>query len=182
MGRIAAGEAAAFDTLLSRHEQAVRRRLVSITRNRAAAEDLTQEVFLRLWTRSEQYGGGSVAGWLVRIATNLALNHLRSRRRHPAKSLESPREADEHAIEAGWMIDAEAFDPADLLERAEQLERLRDAVDRLPEAKRAVIRLVHEQELDIREAAEQLGIPEGTVKSRLHYSIRRIAREIYGSD
>lgn len=76
------GDAAAFDELYERHASAVRRRLVQVARDEAAADDLLQETFLRLWTRAEQWQGtGSVAGWLMRIATNLALNHLRSKHR-----------------------------------------------------------------------------------------------------
>jgi RNA polymerase sigma factor (sigma-70 family) len=184
MGRMADGDAEAFDTLMARHADSLRRRLAAITRDEAAAEDLAQEVFLRLWTRAEQWNGqGSVAAWLGRIATNLALNHLRTRRRHPAHSLDGRLDDEpDRAAEPDWMIDARGLDPVDLLERAEQLDRLRAAVDHLPEAKRAVVRLVHEQELDVREAARQLGIPEGTARSRLHYSIRRLARELGEAD
>ena len=84
--RVLCSDAAAFDALYERHASAVRWRLVQVVRDEAAADDLLQETFLRLWTRAEQWQGtGSVAGWLMRIATNLALNHLRSKRRRPAR-------------------------------------------------------------------------------------------------
>ena len=85
MGQIAAGgpEAeAAFDMLFGRHSSFVAARLGRMVRHGGAADDLLQEVFLRLWTRAEQWDGrGSLRAWLGRIATNLALNHLRSVRR-----------------------------------------------------------------------------------------------------
>ena len=60
------------------------------------ADDLTQETFLRVWTRSEQWDGrGSFTGWLYRIATNLALNHLRSVKRRRQRPLELPAEPDD---------------------------------------------------------------------------------------
>jgi len=179
MRRVRDGDAAAFDALMARHAGAVRRRLASIVRDDHWADDLLQEVFLRLWQRADQWSGsGSVAGWLRRIAINLALNHLRSQRRRPQRPL--PGRADAQAGEPDWLEDESAFDPADLLERAEMLERFRRSVDELPEAKREVLRLVHEEEKDIAAAAAELGIPEGTVKSRLHCSIKRIARQADG--
>ncbi|HET6428120.1 MAG TPA: RNA polymerase sigma factor [Phycisphaerae bacterium] len=177
MRRVRDGDAAAFDALLARHAEPVRRRLAAIVRDDHWADDLLQEAFLRLWQRAGQWSGsGSVSGWLRRIATNLALNHLRSQRRRPQRPL--PGRADAEAGEADWLEDQSAFDPADLLEQAEMLERFRRSVDELPQAKREVLRLVHEEEMDIAAAAAELGIPEGTVKSRLHYSIKRIAREL----
>ena len=119
-----------------------------------------------------------MGGWLRRIATNLALNHLRSQRRRPFRRLSGRPREDGMAIDPGWLEDPSAIDPADLLERAEDLERFRRLVDGLPEAKRTVMKMVHEDEMDIAAVAEELGVPEGTVKSRLHYSIKRLAREL----
>jgi len=181
MRRVQQGDAAAFDALLSRHGRSIRSRLAAIVRDGDWADDLAQEVFLRLWTRSKQWTGqGSVAGWLMRIATNLALNHLRSRRRR--RDLPAAPPADENGPpgEGDWMEDESAPDPAELLERAEQLEMFRQSMEALPEAKRAVIRMIHEEDMDIAEVAERLGIPKGTVKSRLHYAIRRLADELGG--
>ena len=62
-----------------------------LVRDEPAAEDLLQETFLRVWTRAGQWNGqGTFKGWLFRIATNLALNHLRTRRRRPEQPLELP--------------------------------------------------------------------------------------------
>jgi RNA polymerase sigma-70 factor (ECF subfamily) len=180
MRRIQARDPGAFDALFARYADRVRRRIDAIVRSTASSEDLTQEVFLRLWTRAEQWcGAGSVAGWLVRIGTNLALNHLRHRRRHPQQSLDTARaEAGAQDEPPAWIVDESADSPADLAERAERLERLRAAFDALPAAKLAVMRMVHEQQMDIRAVARELGVPEGTVKSRLHYAVRWLAREL----
>lgn len=176
MRRVRDGDAAAFDVLMARHAAAVRRRLGRIVRDDHWADDLLQEVFLRLWSRAGQWSGaGSVAGWLRRIATNLALNHLRGQRRRRQQPLPARADAD---AEADWLEDESAFDPADLLEQAERLEQFRRSIDELPEAKREVLRLVHEEDMDIAAAAAELGIPEGTVKSRLHYSMKRLARQL----
>ncbi len=179
--RVRERDARAFETLFERYGELIRRHLARITRDDAAAQDLVQEVFLRVWTRAEQWDGrGSFKAWLYRIATNLALNHLRSMRRRREQPLDAPDELadneEENSIPA-WMIDDSALGPDVILELAERRERLRRLVGRLPDEKREVFRLVHEMELSMRDAADELGVPEGTVKSRLYYAKRRLARE-----
>jgi RNA polymerase sigma-70 factor (ECF subfamily) len=75
------------------------------------------------------------------------------------------------------MVDASALGPETVLELAERRELLRQLVEGLPEGKRKVFRLVHEMELSIQDVADELGIPEGTVKSRLYYAKKHLARE-----
>src|ERR671932_347450 len=82
LAQIRARDAGAFETLFARYRELVRRQAQRIVRDESAADDLVQEVFLRVWTRSEQWDGrGACKAWLFRIATNLALNHLRTVRR-----------------------------------------------------------------------------------------------------
>lgn len=85
--RIQAGETEAFETLFSRYRQMITAHIARIVRDNAAAQDLVQEVFLRVWTRGDQWdGSGKVKGWIYRIATNLSLNHLRGVKRRPQQS------------------------------------------------------------------------------------------------
>jgi len=181
MKRILQGDAEAFEVLLARYEETVRRHLIRMVRDKSAADDILQEVFLRVWTRAEQWhGGGAVRAWLFRIATNQALNHLRSLRRRRQTRLQPPtRDAgDEDENPApSWMIDAAALGPDAILELAERQERFRQLVDGLSEEKREVLRMVHEVDMNVKDVAEALGVPEGTVKSRLHYAIRDLARK-----
>ena len=169
-----------FEILFERYREMIRRHVASIVHDDVAEQDVTQEVFLRLWTRAEQWHGrGAFKSWLYRIATNLALNHLRSVRRRREQPLSIPNEAtdeEEYSIPA-WMIEAATLGPDEALELAERRVALRRLVDRLPEAKREVFRLVHELEMSMQDAAEELGVPTGTVKSRLHYAKRRLARQ-----
>ncbi len=183
--RIQARDEAAFEQLFERYGEALARYLEGIVRGEPsaqdAAQDLVQETFLRVWTRAEQWNGqGSFKSWLFRIATNLALNHLRTLRRHPAQPLaaDDPGHRDEWSEEEdtlapGWLVDTSTLGPDASFDQAEERARLAHALDRLPEEKREVIQLVHEMELSIRDAAGRLGIPEGTVKSRLHYAEKR---------
>jgi len=152
-----------------------------MVRDASAVEDLHQEVFLRLWRRADQFtGAGSLGAWLGRIARNLALNHLRSVRRHRLRPL-TPRAAGADGETAGgdftepsWMVDPAARRADELAELAERREALRRLVDRLPPDKREVFRLVREAEMNVEDVADRLGIPAGTVKSRLHYATRTL--------
>lgn len=178
--RIQERDGKAFELLYARYKARVLRYLHSIVRDAHAADDLMQEVFLRLWTRAEQWkGSGPLNAWLLRIATNLALNHMRSvrrRRQRPLQIQSANMDDDEENLMPGWMIDAAALGPDVILEHAEACQRLLHLVNDLSEKHREVLRLVHEAEMDISAAAEALGIPEGTVKSRLHFARKHLAR------
>ena len=116
----------------------------------------------------------------MRMATNLALNHLRSVRRKREQPLVSPAysdEEDDENIVPGWLIDTSSLGPAELVDLAEQHELARRLLNALPDGKRQVLEMVHEQEMDLMEVAQALGIPLGTVKSRLHYAFRQLGRQ-----
>ena len=180
MGRVRQGDEAAFELLAERHASSLRRHLVAMVRDTATAEDLLQEVLLRLWTRADQWQGtGSVRGWLKRTATNLALNHLRSARRRRERPLQpAPLNGDEEEnLVSGWMIDTATLGPDAALEQAELRRRVRRLMDELPGEKREVLQLLYDEETDVEEAARRLRVPPGTVKSRLHYARKHLARK-----
>jgi RNA polymerase sigma-70 factor (ECF subfamily) len=181
MRRLQDGDPEAFETLYERYQAPIARHLANIVHDEAAAQDLLQEVFLRVWTRAGQFAGrGSFKTWLYRIATNLAFNHLRHRRRRRELPLEIPSattEADESESVPAWLVDASALGPDRLMEIAEQQVLFQRLVAGLSAEKQAVFRLVHTYEMTAADAAEELGLPEGTVKSRLHYAKKQIAAE-----
>ncbi len=167
--------------LWARYSASVRRHIIRTVQDESAAEDLVQEAFLRLWTSAEQWDGrGNFKGWFFRIATNLALNHLRALRRQKQQPLEIPLDdfddTDDYSSDPDWMIDTSLRSPDVMLEQAEQSNLLWRLVEELPEDKREVLHLVYRKEMNLRDVAAEIGIPEGTVKSRLHYSIKRLAQ------
>jgi RNA polymerase sigma-70 factor (ECF subfamily) len=179
--RIQSHNADALELFFARYRELMYRHVVRIVRNEAMAEDLVQEIFLRVWTHAEQWDGrGSVKAWLYRIGTNLALNQLRSVRRRRQESLEmftgEANTEDELSI-PGWLMDASALDPEATLETTERRRLFRHLVETLPEEKREVFRLIYETRLEIQAVAETLGISVGTVKSRLHYGKKQLAHE-----
>lgn len=186
MEQIQAQQTWAFDQLFERYEVALHRHVYGIVRDEPAADDLLQEIFLRVWTHSNQWNGqGAVKGWLFRIATNLALNHLRSRRRHPEQPLELPEnllDEDDLPDTPGWLVDTTSLGPAAVVEQVEQAARLQQVLYNLPEEKRELLHLVHQMEFSLREAADELGIPEGTAKSRLHYAREQVKRGLQADE
>lgn len=172
----------AFQMLYARYAEAIRLHVVRAVRDADGADDLVQETFLRVWTHAEQWNGtGSVKAWLYRIATNLALNHLRDSNRHRHQPLEPQPEVNAEGEEEnqapGWLIDAVSLGPDEVAEQIERHAIFRQLVDMLSEEKREVLRLVHQEDMELREVADHLGIPEGTVKSRLHYATRQLAQK-----
>ena len=184
MRRIAAGDGNAFEAFFARHEHAVRRRLRGMLRDADAAEDVAQETFLRVWTHAQrEVEIAAPRAWLLKIATNAALNSLRSVRRRreqplPNETRGPDTEEDRVAPSAPeWLIDTASLGPDAVAEQVERHRILWRLVDDLPEAKRDLLRLVYDAEMEVREAAETLGIPEGTAKSRLHHARRRLAAD-----
>lgn len=178
--KVVHGEQEAFALLFQRYRAAVCHHLGRILRDPGAADDLTQEVFLRLWERAGQWKAeATLRSWLLRIATNLAFNHLRTVKRRREQPIESPlprEEDEEEGIVPTWMIDAATLRPDEVLVQTERRRLLHRTVDTLSEEKREVFRLLYEAHLETRQVATELGIPEGTVKSRMHHARKEIAR------
>jgi RNA polymerase sigma-70 factor (ECF subfamily) len=137
-----------------------------LTGNREDAEDLVQEVLLRVRRGLQTYQPGSMEGWLSRIATNAFLDDVRRRKRRPETLL--PDDPD-------WVLPA--TEGADLALAAEVLpDDVQDALRSLPEDFRAAVVLCDVVGLSYQEIGDSLGIPVGTVRSRIHRG-RALLRE-----
>lgn len=173
--RVSQGDADAFEQLYERHSGALARHLQRLVRDPVMADDLLQEVFLRVWERAAQYkGSGSPRSWLYQIASNLALNHLDAVPRRRQQSLEpaSMDDDDGDSPLPAWFVDETAITPDAALEQLELRRLLRGVVAILSESKQRVIELVYRADLEISAAATELSVPEGTIKSRLHHARR----------
>jgi RNA polymerase sigma-70 factor (ECF subfamily) len=129
-----------------------------LTGNDADAQDLVQEVLLRVRRGLETYRPGSLEGWLSRITTNAFLDEVRRRRRRPTVALPD----DAERVLPG------AQDPDEALASIRLPDDVQDAVRALPDDFRAAVVLCDVVGLSYEEIAEQLGIPVGTVRSRIH--------------
>lgn len=158
--RIADEDRGAFRLLFERHGDRVYRFALSLTRSPDLAEEVLQETMMAVWKGAKRFKGRSkVTTWLLGIAKNQAYNLLRMEER--GKRLP---DATDHVP-----------DPAGEAQMSVRVER---ALDTLPEAQREVLHLVFYENLTVRETAELLGVPEGTVKSRMHHARRKLAKEL----
>ena len=163
------GDATAFGELYERHATAIYNHCFRRTASWSLAEDLTSAVFLQAWRhRSDvRFVGDSARPWLLGVATNLVRNQRRTLRRYQAalRRLSPPPDENDFVDDlAGRMDD----------ERA--VRKLLELIERLPRRDREVLALCAWDGLSYAEAAVALGVPIGTVRSRLSRARRRLER------
>jgi RNA polymerase sigma-70 factor, ECF subfamily len=130
------------------------------------AADATQEAFISAYRNLRSYRGGSFRAWLLRIVTNACYDELRRRQRRPTTSLEPIDDVGEEIESPHWLADP-GETPEDSLERAELGTAIQNCLDDLPLDFRSAVILVDIQGMDYSEAAQAVGKPVGTIKSRL---------------
>jgi RNA polymerase sigma-70 factor (ECF subfamily) len=141
------------------------------------AEDVFQNTFLQVFTKIGKFESGRrVRPWLYTIATHQAIDALRRNGRHQALSLDQKREewsgsALSHLLE---MLEARDVDPLEQVQAEERRRLVRASVDRLPDFLRQVVILAYYQGLKYQDVADIMGIPVGTVKSRLHAALVKL--------
>ena len=180
---VKSGDDSSFELLLRKYRTPVVNFLFRMVRDAAAAEDLAQEVFLRVYRARGQYmPTAKFTTWMFRIATNLALNTLRDGRyRHLEISIDqsaaghsSDGENERPALE---IADRQATIEVELIRR-DRAERIRSAVESLPEKQRAAVLLHKYQEMDYDEIAGVLGCSESALKSLLFRAYETLRVEL----
>jgi RNA polymerase sigma-70 factor (ECF subfamily) len=162
MLRVRRGNAESFEVLLTRHRTPLLNYIRRMVRDQMLAEDLAQEVFLRVYQAGERYRPEArFTTWLYRIATNLALNSLRDRRG------KQPVFEDDDAEPTQTRIPDLKPTAEQQLIYSEREDMIRRAVQALPENQRAAVLLHKYQEMDYRQIAVVLGVSESAVKSLL---------------
>lgn len=171
----------AFDILYSRYSGPVMSFIHRMIGDYSRTEALTQEAFLRIFKEAENYKyPRSFSTWFYTIVRNLCKNELRYISRHPTVSLEvSVRESgkgSENPLKIGDSLKARTAEPLDHILSEECERRLVNALNDLPELEREILILHRFQGLKYREISEIVGVPVGTVRSRLHLAIERIRK------
>jgi RNA polymerase sigma-70 factor (ECF subfamily) len=164
-----AGDAAAFDLLYMRHKGGVFRYLRRQTGNAALADELFQDVWLRLVDARGRYEPqAKFATWLYTIAHNRLMDHFRAGRRAQLASYEDP--------DNDPVADLPAHDPPpeDTLARKQEAARLLAAIDALPAPQREAFVLQQEGDLSVEEIANATGVTRETAKSRLRYALAKL--------
>jgi RNA polymerase sigma-70 factor (ECF subfamily) len=171
--RVCQGDLEALGELYNRYRLQVFRTALAITRNQETAEDMLQEVFLKLHRYAERIDQSvSLAPWLYRVTANLCYTHVSRQGRWLA--------ALEDAIDTVMAPPARTC-PERRVERGELQRVVQQAIDTLSPGHKIVIVLYYLSELSLKEIAEILEIPEGTVKSRLYYGRENLRRRLSSS-
>lgn len=162
--RVTARDIQAVTALYDRHSRTLYSLIHRIVRDPSEAEDVLQEVFLRVWERAETYDSalGSPMAWLVRIARNRAIDHVRARKSRP-----STQPADETMDERLLDAAARAPTPERLTSMSEEHRALADALTRLTSDQRVLIEQAFFMGYTQSELAERFNLPLGTVKTRI---------------
>lgn len=177
------GDTAAFRTLIGRHQEDLIRFLVRLTGDRQAADDIFQETFLQVHISADTFDPARrFKPWLFTIAANKARDMLRKRVRRQEVDISAPvhRGGRNSGDEGGQaFVDLMQVDipaPEEGLEARERDRLVQQAIDRMPLPLREILLLAYFQRLSYAQIAEELQIPLGTVKSRLHSAVAAFAK------
>jgi RNA polymerase sigma-70 factor (ECF subfamily) len=153
------GSLEALGLLYDRYNRLVYRTALAICGDTATAADLLQDVFLRLHRFAKRVDPSRpLEPWLYRVTVNLSITRVKRRKwLHPIEDL------------AEWLIGETKNSPPQWTERQEEWREIERALGALPLAQRTVIVMFYINDLSVQEIAEVMDLPEGTVKSRLHY-------------
>jgi RNA polymerase sigma-70 factor (ECF subfamily) len=180
MLRVKAGDESAFDYLVTKYRRPMVSFMYRMAHNSAVAEDLAQEVFLRVYRSREGYEAtAKFTTWLYRIATNLAVNHARDTRHERAENMVSLDEPDQESGRTPDVADT-TLTAEERIVRRERLAAIRQRVQELPERQRMAVIMHKYQQMDYRQIAEVLKLSESATKSllfRAYETLRQQLRE-----
>jgi len=178
MLRVKAGDEPAFDYLVQKYRRPMVSFMYRMAHNAAAAEDLAQEVFLRVYrSRGSYEASAKFTTWLYRIATNLAVNHARDTRHERPENMASLDEADE---ETGTTMDVADTSPnvEEKLVKQERLKAIRQKVENLPERQRQAVLMHKYQQMDYKQIGEVLNLSESATKSLLFRAYETLREQL----
>jgi len=178
MLRVKAGDQSAFDYLVQKYRRPLVSFMFRMARNSAAAEDLAQEVFLRVYRSRQTYeASAKFTTWLYRIATNLAVNHARDTRHERPEVTVSLDEPDE---ESGTTLDVpdSNIGAEEALVRRERMLAIRAKVEALPERQRLAVVMHKYQQMDYKQIADVLKLSESATKSLLFRAYQTLREQL----
>lgn len=160
------GDLDSFNCLVLAYQDLVYSQAYRMMGDDNSAQDATQEAFISAFRHLRSYRGGSFRAWLLRIVTNACYDEIRRRQRRPTTSLEPLNDAGDEIESPHWLASTEET-PETSVERFELGRAIQHCLDGLPVEFRAAVILVDMQGMDYTEAAQAVGTPVGTIKSRL---------------
>lgn len=162
--RARSGDGAAWEEVVSTFSRRIFNLAYRFTSSVEAAEDLTQEVFIRIYRTLDQYDPkqGDLSNWLMRLARNLIIDDYRHRQRNPQNTMADA--VDDHT----YHLRAVGTSAQKEIERRELAAQVQEGIDKLPDDLKTCVILRDIEELSYQEIVDVLKIPEGTVKSRIN--------------
>ena len=162
--RCRAGDGTAWEEIVSTFSRRIFNLAYRFTSSIEAAEDLTQEVFIRIYKTLGQYDAkqGDLSNWLMRLARNLIIDDYRHRQRNPQNTMADDVEDHVYHLRS---VGASAHKE---MERRELAAQVQEGIDKLPSDLRTCVILRDIEEMSYQEIVDVLQIPEGTVKSRIN--------------
>jgi len=178
MLRVKTGDQSAFDYLVQKYRRPLVSFMYRMARNTAAAEDLAQEVFLRVYrSRASYEASAKFTTWLYRIATNLAVNHARDTRHERPEvtvSLDEPNEESGTTLELpDGKLTAEQ-----IMVRRERMQAIRSKVEALPEQQKLAVIMHKYQQMDYKQIADVLKKSESATKSLLFRAYETLREQL----
>ncbi len=167
------GNLGSFNSLVLQYQDMAFNVAYRIMGEPGAAEDATQEAFISVYQKLEQFRGGSFKAWLLRIVSNACYDELRRRQRQPVAPLKPEMNDGETWEEPDWLKDPSA-NPEECFEQAVLQDAIQECINKLDDKFRVILVLVDVEGLDYETAAAVAGAPLGTVKSRLARARNRI--------
>ena len=174
LAALRSGDLGAFSALVARHQRSLINFFYHLCWDRQGAEDCAQEVFLRVYSHLNSYEPqAKFTTFLFRIARNLWIDRMRSAAVHGKPlSLEAPAGGEGRSLQE--RVASRVQSPVEILAREEQQEALRRAIDQLPDEQKSVVILSEIQGMKYQDIGEILGVPVGTVKSRMHTAMEKL--------
>jgi RNA polymerase sigma-70 factor (ECF subfamily) len=166
------GDQLAWETIVRQHRRKVFNVAYKFVGRHEEAEDLTQDIFLKVFKSLDTFDRrANFQTWLVSVSRNLCIDHYRSIRKE--------REAIDREVDTDQLAPASTGqDQVTALEQRDRVVLLREALRSLPESLRTAVLMRDIHELSYQEIADKLGLPEGTVKSRINRGRTELARQI----
>ena len=168
MLRVKRGDMQAFEELADKYKQPIVNMMYRMLRDLDEAEDLAQNVFIRVYQSAGRYEvSAKFSTWIFTIARRLCLNEIRRRGRHPAESLESSQSDNEEQAPRQFE-DVKTFSPPEACLQGELAQKIEEALAQLPDKQRLAIVLCRQEELSYEEIARVLGCSLPATKSLIH--------------
>lgn len=162
MEKIKAGDVNAFEELYDQYNRLLFGMIISIVKEREEAEDLLQEVFVKVWQKAHTFNKkrGNVYSWLVTISRNKAIDRIRS------KDYKTQEKASVSVNKPAFSLEGDKYDPLETTIYSNRADIVKKALAKIPKSQRKVLEIAYYRGMTQSEISDHLDIPLGTVKTR----------------